>query len=248
MDNYSTIDLARWAAAIRARRSVRDLTAPPDKEQLTRLAFLCKVLEGDGVRIELLEAVKSPCVTAALIAGKDTRDDRLGFKGEALVLEATAMGLGSCWRGGGAEAKHAKKTVKLGEGERVAIVITIGQPKEPPADIPDEARKRRPLEKLVVTSGGSSLADMEPWQNAALKAARVAPSAINTQPWRFAFVKGAICMVRVGLFAPTADLDLGIAMLHVELAAAAAGFSGAWSKTKDPNSKKSGEVWIFTKL
>ena len=69
----------------------------------------------------------------------------------------------------------------------------------------------------------------EPWQEKAVEAARLAPSAANRQPWRFALDPGAITVRTAG----SGDggrypkrLDCGIAMLHLELGARAAGTGG----------------------
>ena len=66
----------------------------------------------------------------------------------------------------------------------------------------------------------------------ALEAARVAPSAVNRQPWRFTISDGSIL---VGLdqsrdtFHVSRRLDCGIAMLHLELGARHSGASVEWS-------------------
>ena len=126
----------------------------------------------------------------------------------------------------------------LEEGESLANIIPIGKPLLPLTEIPDTDRKRKPLEKLVKTVKDGSLADIEPWQNTALRCARTAPSAMNLQPWRFACAPGVICMVAAGIFSPSAELDLGIAMLHIDLGAAVSNVRGTWTKDNT--------VWIFT--
>ena len=73
--------------------------------------------------------------------------------------------------------------------------------------------------------------ELPEWIITALKAARLAPSAVNRQPWRF----------RIGEKAVTIELDsqeknenraknidCGIAMLHLEVGALKAGVSGVW--------------------
>ncbi|MBM3310011.1 MAG: nitroreductase, partial [Candidatus Aminicenantes bacterium] len=72
---------------------------------------------------------------------------------------------------------------------------------------------------------------LEGWPLKALEAARLAPSATNRQPWRFEVGDGSIT-VRIdggregGRFSKR--LDCGIAMLHLELGARAAGVDGRW--------------------
>ena len=70
----------------------------------------------------------------------------------------------------------------------------------------------------------------------ALEAARLAPSARNRQPWRFRVRDGAITITEDGrpaLPGISKRLDCGIALLHLELGARAAGVSGR-SELLDP--------------
>jgi hypothetical protein len=92
---------------------------------------------------------------------------------------------------------------------------------------------RKPLVELV-EAGERPL---EPWQANAVEAARLAPSAGNRQPWRFSAGPG---FVEVGAAGTRDDeryakrLDCGIAMLHLELGARAAGKSGSWFRLDYP--------------
>ena len=64
------------------------------------------------------------------------------------------------------------------------------------------------------------------WAVAAVETARLAPSAVNRQPWRFRMDAGALVIARDGAMETpkvTKRLDCGIAMLHAELGARAAG-------------------------
>jgi hypothetical protein len=134
--------------------------------------------------------------------------------------------------------REARNIAGLEEGEKLFGLIAVGKPITPFAEMPDGDRKRKPLDRLVQSEKGMSLADVSQWQNTALKCARIAPSAINMQPWRFACAKGVICMVASGLFSKKAELDLGIAMLHIDLGAAVDGVRGLWGAD--------GAVWVFS--
>ncbi len=247
-----SIDHLRWYEATKRRISVRQYGDAPNAEERQRLTVLASAMGGEGIRFALFEAtpklyssiiarnIKNVSYVVAIIGTKDAQLARVGYKGEAFVLECTAMGLGTCWMAGTFNQKEAKALCGLQEGEVLMGISPIGHPLTPFTDIPDADRKRKPLEKIVTAQKGSSLADMEPWQNTALKCARIAPSALNMQPWRFAFAKGHICMVAAGLFSANADVDLGIAMLHIDLGAASAGVRGVWTQDKT--------VWIYSKL
>jgi nitroreductase len=71
-----------------------------------------------------------------------------------------------------------------------------------------------------------------------LEAARRAPSARNRQPWRFRIEGEAVTVFtgsekQNGKLSPR--LDCGIAMLHFELGARAAGLAGRWELLDAPD-------------
>ena len=96
-----------WADAVYRRSSVRSFTGAPDEAQLKRLGTLAKQLSWQGVAIRLFQgpglrsAIKGTDVYAIIVAKEGTPQETEGYMGEALVLEATAMGLGTCWLGAG---------------------------------------------------------------------------------------------------------------------------------------------------
>ena len=55
------------------------------------------MFKGPGLKSQ----IKGTDVYAVIIAKRGTPMEVEGFMGEALVLEATAMGLGTCWLGAG---------------------------------------------------------------------------------------------------------------------------------------------------
>ena len=97
-----------WVDALQKRSSVRSYTGAPDKEQLDRLGVLCRKLSWQGITVRMFRGpglrgsnVKGTDVYAVIVAKKGTPMELEGYMGEALVLEATAMGLGTCWVGVG---------------------------------------------------------------------------------------------------------------------------------------------------
>ena len=74
------------------------------------------------------------------------------------------------------------------------------------------------------------------WQHEALEAARLAPSAVNRQPWRFSFDDRSITIDPDSgrdSYKISRRLDCGIAMLHLELGARNEGVHGRWSFPSD---------------
>ena len=155
--------------------------------------------------------------------------EKVGYCGERLVLEATALGLGTCW----VASTYDQKTTRavLAEGERLWDVIPIGYPaaKTPLKQKTIRAAiraKGRKAEQMAESD--APWPELPEWFRAGVKAVETGPSAVNRQPVVLRWRDGKIT---AGLRSTEYDLvynDLGIAKLHFELAAAARGISGHW--------------------
>jgi hypothetical protein len=159
--------------------------------------------------------------------------ERVGYTGEGAVLEATSMGLGTCWVGGSFNSGVVRSLLKLGENEAVLAVSPVGyaSAKSPfwdrAAKSVVKSSERLPLQSLIT---GVAVGELPDWTKDAINAARMAPSAKNRQPWNFE-VSGDSIIVSVrgndgsGI---SKRLDCGIAMLHLEVAITNAGVNGKW--------------------
>lgn len=166
--------------------------------------------------------------------GSEFADQHVGYCGEAVILEATRLGLATCWVGGFFSAKRVARLICLERGERAYAVSPLGF--APAASSATErtmagfagAHKRKCVAELAPT-----LFDEWPqWAVAAVETARLAPSAVNRQPWRFRMDGGGLVVSKdSGFETPkvTKRLDIGIAMLHVELATISCGIGGSWT-------------------
>jgi hypothetical protein len=150
------------------------------------------------------------------------------------VLEAARLGLDTCWIGGFFSADKVRRVVDLAEGERVYSVSPLGFARESTSTTEKAmqglagARKRKGIEELAPEIGKT----WPDWAIAAVETARLAPSAVNRQPWRFRFKDRALTISKDSDFETpkvTKRLDCGIAMLHAELGAIAEGARGAWT-------------------
>ncbi|MBE3124291.1 MAG: nitroreductase family protein [Acidobacteria bacterium] len=162
----------------------------------------------------------------------------VGYTGEALILEATALGLATCWVGGLFKPAAVSSRLGLWENEKVICISPVGYPKAKPSltdrtfkAIAGSAR-RKPLEELMeggrVPEGG---------MKTAVEAARLSPSANNRQPWRFRTDGRAVTVFTDNdkrEWKLSRRLDCGIAMLHFELGARAAGLPGEWEFLEAP--------------
>lgn len=160
----------------------------------------------------------------------------LGYVLEQAVLEATRLGVASCWITGTYNPDEAARIVDTEPGEIVAAGIAMGYPREDRiARLHDRAvrrlaggHQRKPLEKIVFDGRwGQSWAPegKDPDLVELLTCAQLAPSASNRQPWRFIVGDDEIALA----LARPAPIDGGITMSHITLAARALGQLGSWT-------------------
>ncbi|HXZ94773.1 MAG TPA: nitroreductase family protein, partial [Dehalococcoidia bacterium] len=254
------IPFSRWHQAIEKRRSHRhfDPNLPIAPETLAALDKVCNqfapflhararlVTESaesvfKGI-IGSLGKVKGAPAFIAFIGDMDEPfvQEEVGYTGEGIILEATALGLNTCWVGGFFRPEIAASLAKVSQKERVLAVTPVGY-----------AQKSKSWEEKLMTGFGRShkrLALSElvrglprekwpDWVNVSLEAARLAPSAVNRQPWGFDVQDDGITVfIRtkgVG-FGISKRFDCGIAMLHLEVAAVDSGCKGEWEFLASP--------------
>jgi len=160
----------------------------------------------------------------------------LGYVMEQAVLEATRLGLGTCWITGTYDAQRAGDAVSMGPDEMVAAVCALGHPTEEGFGRLHTklirrlagGHKRKALTSIVYSENWKepwSPEDADPALVTILNHARLAPSAHNAQPWRFIVRPGALALAVV----KPMFIDAGIVMSHVSLAAEAADRQGEWA-------------------
>jgi len=251
------IPVESWYQAIFVRRSRRSfIDRLPEEEKLEKLEKVCREFRPFArVRAEFLrnspekvfkgivgrygKITGAPYYVAFIGSpGSPNAEEGIGYTGEGVILEATALGIGTCWVSGFFRPEAVKEHVALADHERVYAVTPIGYT-EKEFSVKEKfyqgaagSLKKKPLEEIV--EGTAS----EPWQAKAIEAARIAPSASNRQPWRFVVGEKSIT-VRVD--SPKDSdrfpkrLDCGIAMLHIELGTMAAEKKGRWEMLLAPD-------------
>lgn len=244
-----------WLEAVPVRRARRSYTGEPiEPDVLDRLESLAASWRPwSGARAVVIREAPAALFVGiigayggishapsaiAFVGGHATRGETVGYTGEGLVLEATAAGLDTCWVAGLFSAHVTAEVAHLVPGERVHAVSALGHALGAPTV----------KERLLFSAGRPkhrrSLDEIAPgherwpaWAQAAAEAVRVAPSAMNRQPWRFSIVDDALTLSFAGTDTPRTSkrLDCGIAMLHAELGALGAGVSGAWEMLDRPH-------------
>jgi len=193
------------------RRAVREYDSAPLSESALpdapAVLDSVKQLPGQTARFEIANADKLKSVAAphAVLAYSEDTDAALcniGYTLQTLDLYLQSKGYGSLWMGMGKPAEP---------GADYRILLAFGK-----TDIPSRSGeadfKRKPV------------SDISNEDNAIARAARLAPSTVNFQPWKLDFSPGNVTVKYNGkgigkLFAGKFQkIDLGILLKHVELA------------------------------
>ena len=164
------------------RKSCRSFAGTPvDADMIEKiLSFELKPLYPDiKVRMDIVSWDKVKCIcpwtTPQLITvyseEKDGYLENIGFLFQQMDLYLQTLGLGVCWLGMG---RMNPKTTTEVEGMKFVIMLAFGHPKGDPQRQSRKDFKRKPMEQIA------DIADPR------LEPARLAPSAVNSQPWFFA--------------------------------------------------------------
>ena len=258
--SYMDIPFSRWHLAIKKRRSRRhfDPHRSIEPDILAKLDTLCNQFTPfpntrsrlvtksvDNVFKGIIGSygkIKGAPAFIAFIGDMNSPfvQEEVGYTGEGIILEATALGLNTCWVAGFFRPESVASLVEIGSKERILAVTPVGYARK--FESLEEklmtgfgrTHKRLPVSKLVSGLGKEKLPD---WVRASLEAARLAPSAVNRQPWGFNVEDDGITVfVRTSgpEFNVSKRLDCGIAMLHIEVAALSSGVKGDWKLLEAP--------------
>jgi len=258
------ISFSTWHSAIEKRRSRRrfDPDLPITLETVAALEKVCSEFTPfPGARSRLVTEsydsvfkgvigsygkVKGTQTFIAFIGDMDDQfvQEKVGYTGEAIILEATALGLNTCWVAGFFRPEVVTSLIEVNKSEQVLAVTPVGHSREHESweeklmSRFGRSHNRLPLSRLV---RGLPDERWPNWVNVSLEAARLAPSAVNRQPWGFDIQDDGITVfVRTGgpEFNVSKRLDCGIAMLHLEVAAMSSGCKGEWEFLPSPQVAK----------
>lgn len=265
---------------IRSRSSIRTFAPEPvPKEVLLELQEILAQRQsekgpfGNRCRFTMIDSTQHPPVDLSALSsygviknpygylvGAVQKKDRslvdYGYLFQGILLEATRLGLGTCWLGGTFRPEKVASLFPLQPGEIIPAVSPFGIPAEKRSIIDGflrwsaSAKIRRPWGELFYDGSGNPLpsGDSPQFQNA-LKAVRLAPSAMNRQPWRVV-VEGNkahfFLDTREDRKSPVrfAELDLGIALYHFEVVQREEGKAGGW-EFDPPHSSYGHPEWEY---
>ena len=232
---------------IKTRRSVRtfDGTAlrPEDAQKIMDFAEKVENPYDIPITWKLLDAKKyglsSPVIagTESYIAGKMRRvphaEEAFGYTFEKVVLYAWSLGVGTTWIAGTMNRDAFEKAMGVAEDEVMPCVSPLGYSAKKLSLRESMMRKgvkadsrldfgsvffENSFEKPLTIAAAGKLADV-------LDAVRLAPSAVNKQPWRV-----VVCGDKVHFYEKRSrgydngswdiqKIDMGIALCHFELGA-----------------------------
>ena len=207
------------------RKSIRDYNLTPfDEDTLKEIEeYLCalkplyseirtelKILSLNDVKRRMMK--KAPHYIAVFSQAKNGYFTNIGFMLQQIDLFLSFNGIGSCWQG----IPQPKKKVLKSSNLEFVILIAFGKPKVPLQRTSTSEFRRKPLHEITDISDADEL----------LEAARLAPSAANSQPWYFTGDKTIINtysvkpnILKALLIKKYISIDIGIALYHLKVAA-----------------------------
>lgn len=227
---------------IKSRRSVRtfDGRALTDGDRAALMAYSESIRNPYDIPVEFvfLDAAEyglfSPVIAGEklYVAGKTAKiahaEEAFGFSFEKLVLYAESLGIGTTWIGGTMNRALFEKAAGLQAGERMPCVSPLGYPakkmsvRETMMRNGVKAGERKNAAELFFDGDFTApLEEENELVRAALEMVRLAPSAVNRQPWRIVRIGNAyhfyLKHAKGYVSEATGDLqkvDMGIALCH----------------------------------
>jgi len=209
--------------AIRDRHSVRqyrDIPIPEDQVNALE-KLIAEINEESGLHMQLI--TDDPACFQSFLAhyGKFTNvknyiavvgpkslpdlEETAGYYGEKAVIAAQMMGLNTCWVAGTYSRGKCKADKEA--GEKILCVIALGY-----GENQGVKHRSKPLKKLCAVAEE----DMSDWFRTGVKAAMMAPTAINLQ--RFYITLEGDEPVITATAGGMAKIDLGIVKYNFEAA------------------------------
>lgn len=214
--------------AIKERHSVRRFKNLPikneDKERLEALIKECNAQSGLNIQLIVDDSecfntfLANSFIAAygrfgnvknyiALVGQKsiENLDEKCGYYGQKLVLEAQILGLNTCWVAG--TYRKGKCKVDKNSDDKIVCVIALGY-----GETNGVPHKSKPVNKLCTIPESQ----MPAWFKEGLEAAILAPTALNQQKF-IVSLEGEKAVIK-SKGGPLTQLDLGIVKYNFEAA------------------------------
>lgn len=191
--------------------------------------------------------IKAPYYLIVTSEEKEGYLQNIGYTLQGIVLKLTTMNLATCWMGANIKSGLLSGIITIPEGQRSQLMLAFGHPEKCKSPFRHSSSEARRKDIAEITSGAMDIT----WSRI-ISAIRLAPSAVNTQPWRFVFADGKVHVysARAGNFITKHFLgslnfiDVGIALCHAMVASRH--FSRNIRFTKDPSAAVSEYDYVTT--
>lgn len=219
------------------------------KEKLQ--AYLDEINNSEGifggrVRVELVQkyagekevklgtygVIKGANYYLAVAYKKSSYDlEDLGFLFEKVILFCTSLGLGTVWLGGTFSKGNFAKALQLKDNEILLIVAPVGIEAEKKSIVAkvfgSSSSKRKDFSQIFFNENFDTplTYEADTVYNEVLEMVRIAPSAVNKQPWRILKEGNNYHIYSEGK-SDANRIDIGICMCHFYLVAKEKGLQG----------------------
>lgn len=173
-----------------------------------------------------------------------------GFRFEQVVLEAWRHGLGSCWIGGTFRQSCFGVDNPWPKGQSLKAICPVGHPageswRGKLTKFIFGSRNRKAFDSLFLSAGSLAPLPADCIFHEALEMARLAPSSMNSQPWR-ALVDGSAVHFFCKPSSSLSALDTGIAICHFWLTEDSRSHKGSFSFLPAPPPAPGGWKYLAT--
>ena len=211
--------------AISKRKSIRKYDPTPlDEETLAEISeYLMNVKTlfpniktemriYNQEEVKTLMPIKAPHYLLIFSENKEGHMTNAGYMLQQVDLFLSSNGIGSCYLGMAKPTKEVKKSTDL----EYVMMLAFGDPTEPVYRDSIAEFARNSLPQISSNADNDNI----------LEAARLAPSATNSQPWFFtgnSDIINVYCVkhnaIKAIIYEKLNKLDMGIAMCHIDIAA-----------------------------
>jgi nitroreductase len=190
-------------------------------------------------QVKGMVSAKTPHYLAVYAAEEYMAQVNAAFMLQQMDLWFSAQGLGSCWLG----MPNPSPDAATADSLPFLVLLAFGAPAEAVLRAEVSEFKRKPAEEITRLTGMENL--VEPL--------RLAPSAVNRQPWFLAGDTGSLrlCgkknnMLQKMMFGDMPRIDMGIALCHLWLAAKNHGLFQGFEREPAPQDIPAGFEYVTT--
>ncbi len=165
--------------------------------------------------------VKAPYYLIITSEEKEGYLQNIGYTLEGVVLKLTTLNLATCWLGSSIKKNFLKDIINIPEDQEPQLMIAFGHPEKGKSPFRRSSSDAKRKDVSEITSGTMDIT----WSRI-VSAIRLAPSAVNVQPWRLFFNSGKVHVYSVKTGNPITKhflgslnlVDIGIALCHAMVA------------------------------